>query len=94
MIGTVAVGAQRAAERQPVLARQHQVEQNEVDARIGQHLAHRLAVAGGADAEAFLGERARHQVADLAMVVDDQDVRTIVHACNLVRAGPIGAKRL
>ena len=48
--------------------------------RIGQHLAHGLAVGGGADAKAFLGERARHQVAHLAMVVDDQDVRTVVHA--------------
>ena len=47
--------------------------------RVGQHLAHGLAVAGGADAKAFLDERARHQVAHLAMVVDDQDVRAVVH---------------
>ena len=57
-------------------------------------LAHRLAVGGGADAKAFLGERARHQIADLAMVVDDQDVRASVHAANLVRGGPLGANKL
>ena len=43
----VAFGAQRAAERQPVLARQHQVEQNEIDVGVGQHLAHGLAVGRG-----------------------------------------------
>ncbi len=52
----------------------------------------RLAVAGGADAEALLVERARHQLADLAMIVDDQDVRAGVHGANLVRAGLIGQK--
>ena len=36
--------------------------------------------AGDADPEAFLGQRARDQIADLAMVIDDQDVRRARHA--------------
>ncbi len=90
----IGIRAQRTAQRQPVLVRQHQVEQDEVDPRIGQHLAHGLAVAGGTDTKAFPAERARHQIAHLAMVVDDQDVRAAIHAPNLVRAGPFGAKKL
>jgi hypothetical protein len=51
-------------------------------------------VAGGANAEAFPAERARHQIADLAMVVDDQDMRAAIHAPNLVRTGPFEARKL
>ena len=79
MIGMFEFGAQRAAERKAVLARQHQVEQDEIDAAVGQDLAHGPAVRRRADAEALLGQRARDQIADLAMVVDDQDVRRPWH---------------
>ena len=75
MIGMLRLGAQAPAQRQAVLAGQHQVEKDEVDAAVGQHLAHGAAVRRGADPEAFLGQRAGDEIADLAMIVDDQDVR-------------------
>ena len=37
------------------------------------------AVRRAADAEALLGQRARDEVADLAVVVDDQDVGRALH---------------
>jgi len=43
--GEVRLRPQRAAERQPVLARQHEIEQDQVDAAVGQDLAHALASA-------------------------------------------------
>ena len=87
----VRLGAQRAAQRQAVLARQHQVEQDEIDAAVGQHLVHGAAVCRGADPEAFLGQRARDQIADLAMVVDDQDVRRALHDGNIDDADARGS---
>ena len=71
----VRLGAKRAAERKPVLARQHQIEQDEVDPAVGQDLAHGAAIRCGADAETLLGQCARDEIADFAMIVDDQDVR-------------------
>ena len=63
MIGMLRLGAQRAAQRQAVLAGQHQVEQDEVDAAVGQHLAHGTPVGRRADAKALLGQRARDEIA-------------------------------
>jgi len=31
----------------------------------------------------FLGERARDEIADLAVIVDDQDVRSALHAATI-----------
>ena len=47
-----------------------------------------------ADAKAILDQRARNQIAHLAMVVDDQDVRAGIHTPNLVRAALFGAKNI
>ena len=79
---------QRAAERQPVLAGQHQIEQDQIDAAVGQDLAHGFAVGGRADAEAILRERTRYQFADLAMVIDDEDVRRARHGGIIEQARP------
>ena len=39
-----------------------------------------------ADAEALLGQRARDEIADLAVIVDDQDVRRALHGRNIDQA--------
>ena len=41
---------------------------------VGQDLLHGAAVSRRADPESLLGQRARDEIADLAVVVDDQDV--------------------
>ena len=46
-------------------------------------LAHGAAVRRGADPEAFLGQRTGDEIADLAMIIDDQDVRRVLHAENI-----------
>ena len=71
--------AQGAAERQPVFPGHHEIEQDEIDAAVGQRFSHGAAIGGGADAETFLAERAGDQVTDLVMVVDDQDMRRCGH---------------
>ena len=83
MIGMFDSGAQRAAEREAVLARQHQVEQDEVDPAVGQDLAHGAAIRRRADPEALLGQRTRDEIADFAVIVDDQDVRRALHGGNI-----------
>ena len=55
--------------------------------RVGEGALHGLAVADRGDAEAFAGQHAADQLADLAIVVDDQDVRRGVHGRT------IGARR-
>ena len=75
MIGTFELGAKRAAERKSVLAGQHEIEEDEVNPAVGHDLTHGSTVRSRADPEALLGQCARDQIADLAMVIDDQDVR-------------------
>ena len=86
MIGMFDSARSAPAQRQAVLARQHQVEEDEVDAAVGQHLAHGAAVGRRADPKTFLGQRTRDEIADLAVVVDDQDVRGALHAGEYRRA--------
>ena len=45
--------------------------------------AHGTAVRGHADTESLLGQRARDKIANLAMVVNDQDVRRTLHIFNI-----------
>ena len=76
----------RAGERQPVLARHHDVEHDQVDLA-GLHRApRRRGVLGDARAEPVLHEIAGEQVADVAMVVDDEDVRRGLHERELTRS--------
>ena len=71
--------AQLAAEIDPGASRQHQVEDDQVDDRAGQRLAHLPAVAGAGDAVAVLAQEPPEQGPHLAVVVDDEDVRFPVH---------------
>ena len=48
-----------------------------------QDLSHGTAVRRNADAKAFLGQRTRDEITDLAVVVDDQDVRSALHEGNI-----------
>ena len=79
----VRLGAKCPAKRKPVLARQHEIEEDEIDAAISQDLAHGAAVRRRADPESLLGQRARDKIANLAMIVDDKDVRPTLHFCNI-----------
>ena len=56
---------------QPVLARQHQVEHDQVDRLAREHAVQRLGVLGQQHVEAFLGQVAAQQVADAGVVIDD-----------------------
>ena len=77
MIGVQVVGgAQAAADRQAVLAGQHQVEHDQVDGLARHQAVERLAVLGEHDLEAFLRQVAAQQVADARVVVDDEDCRS------------------
>ena len=65
--------AQPAADREPVLARQHQVEHHQVVALARELLVHRGGVGHRLDLVAFAAEVAHQQVAQALVVVDDQD---------------------
>src|SRR5262245_54906229 len=71
--------AQVAAERKAVFAREHEVEHDQVDPPVGEHLAHFLAVTRRQDAKAVLREKSCQEVADLAVVVDDEQLRLPLH---------------
>ncbi len=81
-----AAGAQLPAQRETVLALQHDVENDEIDLGAGQGLHHRAAVRGDRDAVAVLREEVRQQGADLAVVIDDQEVWCGVHGAAQYRA--------
>ena len=87
MIGMRESALHAATQGQAVLTRQHQIEEDEIDPAVGQHLAHVPAVSGDADPEPLLGKRARDQIADLAMIIDDQDVRRVLHDKEYSRPG-------
>jgi hypothetical protein len=70
---------QAAAQRQAVLAGQHQVEHDHVDRGRGQHRAHLAPAGGGADLEAVLFEVLAQQIANFLIVVDDQYVVHFFH---------------
>ena len=75
MIGVVSfAAAQLAADREPVLARQHQVEHQQVEALARPQLVHRRRVLREEDVEALLGEVTAQQVAQPLVVVDDEDL--------------------
>ena len=71
----VAGGAQAAADREPVLAGQHEVEHDQMR-RIALELPVEIARVGqGGDLEALLGQIAGQEIAQAHVVVDDQDLR-------------------
>ena len=76
----VAVGPQAAAKAQAVLPRQHDVEYRKVDAPDVQHPVHLASVARDADPKAARTEKARDQATNLGVVLDEEDVRSRIHA--------------
>ena len=73
-IGTVqpSLGAEIAAEDETVGPGQHQIEHDQVDGAGRERGVHLPPVGGGRDAEAVLGEIGRDELAELAVVVDEQ----------------------
>ena len=72
-------GAQLAAEHQAIIARHHHVEDDEVDGIGLEEGAHLPAVRHRGGAQAVLLEIAGDQLADFAIVIDDQDVIDMIH---------------
>ena len=70
--------SQRARSR-PRLARKHQVEHHKLVVAIDPCASCFPAVAHGGDADALLLQEAGEKIADLAIVVDDEDVWRLVH---------------
>ena len=68
-------GPQAAAQAEAVLAGQHQVEDHEIDAGVVEGLVHGGPVARHGDAARIGPEIPRHEGADLAVVLDHEDVR-------------------
>ena len=67
--------AQCARDRHPVLARQAQVQNHEVDRRVGQDRGHFSAGLSAADTQSVLREVLGEQRADTRIIVNDEDVR-------------------
>jgi len=70
--GNGAVGAQTPAKAQAVVARQHDVEHDQVDSSRRQYLLHRPAIGRDRHPIAMLDEEFRQQVTNGAIVIDDQ----------------------
>jgi hypothetical protein len=80
-------GAQSAADRKPVLARQHDVEHHEI--RLAEHGAEaveRCAAVADIDAKAFAREIVAQQAPDLDVVLDDENMRPLVHPSTFFRS--------
>ena len=86
--GQVRLGAQVAAQDQTVGVGQHQVEHHEVDGVLAQHLPH-LALAGRRQRiELVARQILRQQLADLGVVVDDEDTVLVVHGKSVTELRP------
>ena len=71
----LALAAQPAGQVEPGLARQHQVEHDKLVVAVEPGPSGLLAVAHGGDPDALLFQEAGEQIANFAVVVDDEDVR-------------------
>ena len=69
----VAVGAQPAADLDPVEAREAEVEDDQVGDEAGGDVERLDAVGRGADLVALVAQRAAQDVGDLGVVLDDED---------------------
>lgn len=72
-------GAQVAAQAQSVLARHHHVQHDQIHGMGIHQRAHGPATVGLAHAQAVALQVIGQHLADLAVIVDDQDVRYVVH---------------
>ena len=77
--GQAALAPQLAAEAESILAGQHQIEDDQIDAALLEYSKHLPAVGGQTDAVAVFQQIIPDQVADVAVVVDDQQVRFGFH---------------
>ena len=75
---------QLPAERQAVLARQHQIEHDQVHRRPVEDAPHLAAVGDGRGAKLVLLEILTQQRADLAVVIDDEEVGTVGHRQKII----------
>jgi hypothetical protein len=71
------VGTQLAAEDEAVPAWEQDVEDDQIDAGVGQDLHHRVAIGGDRDVIAVLPEEFGEQSANLLVVIDDQEVSRV-----------------
>ena len=69
-----AAGTQLLAEHEAVPPRQHDVEDDQIDPGVAEDLHHRVAVGRDRNAVAMVPEELRQKVADLFIVIDDQEV--------------------
>ena len=77
--------AQPARQREAILAGQSDIEQHELRQLALDQLAQRGAVLGAADAEILPGEIIDQQLALRRLVLDHDDMRTVVHPCEPCR---------
>ena len=86
------LGTHLAAQFETADAGQHDVENDQVDRRLSQHLAHLVAIAGGADLETVAAQELGDEMADLAIVVDDEDMRAAAGFRRRARSGIAAGK--
>jgi len=70
----VRCGTQPAAQTQPIFSGQHQVQHDQIDLGLRKRGPHRLAVGDRSRPVAVLAQIRAEQIADLGVVVDDQNV--------------------
>ena len=86
MIGSLPPARSSLHSASPSLPGSNDIEHDEIDLGAGQGLHHRAAIGGDRDAIAVLLQEVREQRADLAVVVDDQEVWCRVHGAAQYRA--------
>ena len=86
MIGSDDAGAKPAAQAQAILARQHHVENDEVDAASRQRAVHLAAVRCGRHLERIGPEIARDQRASFTIVFNDQNAGVMQPCDGALRA--------
>ena len=83
--GHIRCRAQLAANFEPALARQHEIQHDEIEAAMHERAPSLLSVGDRRCREAVLLEKIAQQRADLAVVVYDEDVGRSVHGVNVVK---------
>ena len=83
----VALAAQTAADREPVFAWQHQVENHQMERFTGQQTIHLLSVRDAANLEALLGQITLQQRTQAHVVIHDQNFIVFLHCVYSQRFG-------
>ena len=74
---------QRPRQGQPVLSGQHQIENDEVDRGLRHQLAHPGALLRGRYPVPLARQILLNEIADLALIVDNQNMTVVIHAGQL-----------